>query len=137
MQLSTAAEFAVRGALVLAGRYGQGPVPLAEICRLRDLEGSKDYMIKIFGLLTRAGLVRAIRGKGGGYVLGRDPADITLLHVVEAVEGPLALNLCQHDPPRCEEAGCPVRPVWEEIQEVVGKVLSSWTLKDLGGSRKK
>ena len=128
MQLSTAAEFAVRGALVLAGRYGQGPVPLAEICRLRDLEGSKDYMIKIFGLLTRAGLVRAIRGKGGGYVLGRDPADITLLHVVEAVEGPLALNLCQHDPPRCEEVNCPLRPVWKRLQKTIRSTLSSVTL---------
>ncbi len=116
---------------MLAGRYGQGPVPLAEICRLRDLSSSKDYMTKIFGMLTRAGVVRAIRGKGGGYVLGHDPEDVTLLDIIEAVEGPLALNLCQHNPSRCDELDCPVRPVWGEIQETIRSVLSSKSLSDI------
>ncbi len=126
MQLSAAAEFAIRGTLVLAGRYGQGPVPLGEVCRLRDL--AKDYMTKIFGTLARAGIIRAIRGKGGGYELARPPGQIAVLEVIEAIEGPLALNLCQHDPPRCEEVNCPLRPVWTELQEKVRSTLSRVTL---------
>ena len=131
MRLSMAAEFAVRGTAVLATRYGQGPVPLAEICRIRRLEGSKDYMTKIFALLSRSGIVRAIRGKGGGYVLARDPGDVTLLQVIEAIEGPLAINLCQYDPPRCDELDCPVRPVWDEIQQNIRTILGGHTFKEL------
>ncbi len=126
MQLSKAAELAVRGTTVLAGRYGQGPVPLAEICRARHLP--RDYLTKIFTSLSRAGIVRAIRGKGGGFVLTRDPREISVLEVIEAVEGPLALNLCQHDPPLCEELDCPLRPVWQELQETVRAALSKATL---------
>jgi len=129
MQLSMAAELAVRGILVLAGRSGDGPVPLEAICLERKLP--RDYLTKIFGALKRAHLVRAIRGKGGGYVLGRPPSEISLLAVIEAVEGPLAMNLCQHDPPQCDETNCRVRPIWTEIQEKVRSVLASRTLDEL------
>jgi len=131
MRLSMAAELAVRGILCLAERYGQGPVPIDEICRTRCLP--KQYLTKIFALLTRADLVSPLRGKGGGYVLARDPKDITLLAVVEAVEGPLALNLCLHTPPKCERHECRVRPLWAEIQESVRRVLSSKSLAELVG----
>ena len=67
MKLSMAAEFAIRGILCLAEHYGQGPVTLQEVCRRRKLR--KEYLTKIFGLLARANLVDAVRGKGGGYIL--------------------------------------------------------------------
>lgn len=129
MKLSMAAEFAIRGILCLAEEYGQGPFPLDKICRRRKLR--KEYLTKIFGLLARADLVDAVRGKGGGYTLSRSPATISLLDVIEAIEGPLALNLCQHTPPKCEEPGCRVRPVWTDLQEKVRSVLSSKTLDQL------
>ena len=128
MKLSLSAEYALRGVLVLAGRHGGPPTPLGEICRIRRLTKSRDYMTKIFGILTRAGITRAVRGKGGGYVLARSPADISMLQVIEAVEGPLAVNLCQHDPPRCEEVNCPLRPVWKRLQKTIRSTLSSVTL---------
>jgi len=131
MQLSKAAEYAVRGAIVLADRYGQGPVPLVEICRVRGLSKSFAYMTKIFRILARRGVVRAIRGKNGGYTLARPPAKTTLLEVIEAIEGRLALNLCQHTPPQCHEPNCPVRPVWTQLQEQVRSVLGSKTLAQL------
>jgi len=129
MKLSMAAEFAVRGILHLACFHGHGPVPLEQICRRCNL--ARDYQAKIFGQLARAGLVTAVRGKGGGYLLARSPESISLLEVVEAVEGPLAVNLCQFDPPRCEETECPVRPVWAEVQEKVRSTLASKTLAEL------
>jgi len=129
MKLSMAAEFAIRGILHLARCYGQPPVPLEEICRRRDL--AKDYLTKIFGQLARAGLVTAVRGKGGGYSLAKPPERITLLEVVEAVEGPLAVNLCQFDPPRCRESHCRVRLVWTDIQKKVRSTLASKTLAEL------
>ena len=99
MKLSPAAEFAVRGALVLAENYGGSPTTLDAICEARGL--SKQYLVKIFSSLTRAGLVTPVRGKKGGYLLARDPADICLLQIIEAAEGPIAVNFSQHDPPRC------------------------------------
>lgn len=128
MKLSMAAELGVRGILTLAEEYGRGPVPLDEICRRRDLP--KEYVAKIFTSLTRAGLVDAVRGKGGGHFLAKPPKEITLLEVIEAIEGPLATNLCQHTPPKCEEVDCPVRPVWNEIQEQVRALLASKHLSD-------
>ncbi|HUU22562.1 MAG TPA: Rrf2 family transcriptional regulator [Phycisphaerae bacterium] len=129
MKLSTAAALGIQGVLVLAERHGSGTVTLEEICRARALP--RDYMARIFSLLSRAGLVAAVRGKHGGYRLGRDPGAISLLEVIEAVEGPLAMNLCQHSPPRCEEVGCPVRPVWSDIQRRVSSVLAGKTIRDL------
>ena len=61
-------------------------------------------------------------------MLARDPSQITLLEIIEAVEGPLAMNFCQHDPPKCEEYDCPLRPVWTEIQEFVRDRLERVTL---------
>jgi Rrf2 family protein len=128
MKLSQAAELAGRGIQVLAQRYGDSPVPLDVICQVRDLP--KQYMVKLFGMLARAGLVMPIRGKGGGYLLGRAPEDISLLEVIEAVEGPLAVNQCQDTPPRCDFEECPVRPVWTDIQRYMREKLGSVTLAD-------
>jgi len=126
MKLTPAAEFAVRGVLVLAQRGGQGPVTLETICAQRDLP--RQYLVKIFGSLNKAGIVTPVRGKRGGYMLARDPASITLLEVIEAVEGQITLNLCQHNPPKCDRTDCPLRPVWTELQDYVRTKLGSVTL---------
>jgi len=128
LALSQAAELAVRGVQVLAQRFGGKPVPLDEICRVRDLP--KQYLIKLFAMLSRAGLIVPVRGKGGGYKLAREPKDITLLEVIEAVEGPIAVNLCQETPVRCDFNECPVRPVWSDIQGYLREKLGSVTLED-------
>jgi len=126
MQLSCAAELAVRGALVLASEYGRGPVTLDSVCARRDLP--KQYLVKIFSSLAKANLVEATRGKKGGYALSRAPEDITVLNVVEAVQGRIVLNLCQFDPPKCDELDCALRPMWAKLQETVRRELSSVTL---------
>ena len=133
MKLSQAAELAVRGIQVLAQRHGDKPVPLDAICAARDLP--KQYLVKIFALLARADLVMPIRGKHGGYLLSREPKDITLLEIIEAVEGPIAINRCQEDPPKCDQEECPVRPVWEDIQQVLHDKLSAVTLADAAACR--
>jgi len=102
---------------------------LAAICEKRDL--SKQYLAKIFGSLARAGLVTPVRGKHGGYVLARPPSEISILDVIEAVEGPVALNFCQSDPPKCDETECPLRPVWTELQTIVADRLRDVTLQTL------
>ncbi len=128
MKLSAAAELAIRGSTVLAEKYGEGPITLDVICARRDLP--KQYLVKIFSSLARAGLVTPIRGKHGGYLLTRDPSEITLLQIIEAVEGPLALNYCQAKPPQCQETTCPIRPLWTDLQQFVREKLGSTTLAE-------
>jgi Rrf2 family protein len=131
MRLSLAAELALRGSLVLAEPHGEGLVTLEAVCARRDLP--KQYLTKIFALLARADLVTAVRGKKGGYRLSRPPEQITALEIVEAVEGPIVLNFCQHKPPQCTRRGCRVRPVWAELQKIIRDKLGSLTLKDCLG----
>ena len=126
MKLSAAAELAVRGILVLAEEHGHGPVTLDTVCARRDLP--KQYLVKIFASLSKADLITPIRGKKGGYLLSRGPKDISVLDVIEAVEGPLALNLCQHELPKCDAVDCRIRPVWARLQTVVRTELGSLSL---------
>ena len=128
MKLSMEAEFAIRGILCLVREYGRGPVPLEDVCRRRKLQ--KQYLTKIFGKLVRANLIDGVRGRGGGYVLARPPEEISLLDVIEAIEGRLALNLCQHNPAKCKEVGCLVRPVWNDLQKKVRSILAARTLDE-------
>lgn len=126
MRLSPAAELAIRGTVVLASEYGNGPATLESICSRRDLP--RQYLVKIFASLARAGLVTPVRGKNGGYLLARSPEQINLLQVIEAVEGPLALNYCQQNPSQCDEQQCPIRSVWDELQDTMRTKLGEMTL---------
>ena len=114
MKLSAAAELAIRGVVTLAENFGNGPITLKSICESRDLP--RQYLVKLFSVLAKADIITAVRGKRGGYVLSRDPGQISLLEIVEAVEGPIALNLCQHNPPRCDQVDCPMRTIWADLQ---------------------
>lgn len=128
MKLSIAAEYAIRGILVLTEEHGQGPVTLDIVCARRKLP--KQYLTKLFSNLAKAGLVHPVRGKGGGYTLARSPEQINLLQVVEAVEGPIILNLCQHTPSQCRRDLCKIRPVWTDLQKTVREKLSGLTLSE-------
>lgn len=128
MKLSPAAEYAVRGILVLTEKYGQGPVTLDAICSRRKLP--KQYLTKLFSQLSKAGLIHPVRGKGGGYMLGRAPNEINILQVIEAIEGPVILNLCQHSPSQCHEELCKIRPIWTELQKAVQEKLSGLKLSE-------
>jgi len=113
--------------IVLAENHGNGPLNLATVCARRGL--SKEYLAKLFALLARANLLTAVRGKHGGYILSRPPEDISVLEIIEAIEGPISLNFCQHKPPKCEEYNCPLRPVWGGLQEVIRDKLATISLQ--------
>ena len=113
--------------MVLAKHYGNGPTTLKTICAARDLP--KQYLVKLFSLLAKADIITAIRGKRGGYVLSRGPDDVTLLEVIEAIEGPIALNFCQHTPPKCQETDCAMRPLWSDLQGIIREKLGAMTIR--------
>ncbi len=130
MHLTREGDYAVRVVVDLAGR------DRGELVRTEDLTVAtgvpRAYLTKIIQVLVRAGLVRTRQGPGGGVALIRDPASITLLQMVEAVEGPIRLNRCLERAGECpRDAFCSVHPVWVHIQAVLVRELEAVTAKDL------
>lgn len=132
MELTRKGEYAIRGIVYLASRRTD------QVCLLGDIATAVDvpqtFLAKIFQQFSKIGLVRSYRGTGGGFVLGRPPEKITLLEVVEAVEGPIIPNRCVTGEGECSRTDtCNVHPVWIKVQEQVRSVLANVTLKDLAG----
>ena len=130
MELTRKGDYAVRGIVYLAG------MPIDKVCLLSDIAAAVDvpptFLAKIFQQFSKIGLVRSFRGTGGGFMLGRAAENITLLDIVEAVEGPIISNRCVADPSGCDRSGrCTVHPVWRRVQEEVRGVLGGVTLKEL------
>jgi Rrf2 family protein len=132
LHLTRKGDYAIRGMVYLATK------PAGEISLISEIALSVDVspalLAKIFQQFNKHGLVKSYRGTGGGFILGRPPEKITLLEIVEAVEGPIMLNRCLIDDGACNrDAFCTVHPVWREVQEKMKAVLFSVTLKDLAG----
>jgi Rrf2 family protein len=130
MELTRKGEYAIRGIVYLAG------MPSDKVCLLSDIAAAVDvpptFLAKIFQQFSKIGLVKSYRGTGGGFMLGRPAENITLLEVVEAVEGPIIPNRCVVTPSDCERSGyCNVHPVWQRVRGEVRNVLQGVTLKEL------
>jgi len=92
----------------------------------------EQFLSKVLQSLTRAGLVTSHRGNTGGFELPRNGRTVSLLEVVEAVEGPIRLNLCLTSSKACErQSWCPAHVVWEDAQSAMAEVLRKATIGDL------
>src|SRR5689334_1181465 len=92
MLYSSATEYAIRGLSELAGRDADGPVMLDEIVAGTDLP--RDFLAKVFQKLVAAGILKSYKGRGGGFEVARPEHAITLMQIVEAIEGPQHLDRC-------------------------------------------
>ncbi|MBI4892431.1 MAG: Rrf2 family transcriptional regulator [Acidobacteria bacterium] len=132
MQLTRAADYAVRVMVHLAGLPAGVRATRDEMAVSGDVPEA--FLSKILQSLTRAGLIASHRGVSGGYLLGRPAASITVLDIVEAMEGPLQLNACVGSKPTCGRAGiCSVHDIWLRAQEALTSVLQSENIADLAG----
>lgn len=130
LQLTRGGEYAIRAMTYLARR------PVGEISALRDVGAEQDipesFLAKIFQSLVHAGLVASQRGAHGGFSLARPPGEITVREVVEAIDGPIALNGCVLWPEDCRRSGaCRMHEVWILAQERMMDVLGEVTLAQL------
>ena len=111
MQITRQADYAVRAVLYLSRLGTGGRAPTSEIARDQHIPSS--FLAKIVSQLSVAGVVQTSRGARGGVSISRPPSNITLLEVVEAIDGPISLNECTRNPSSCELAGnCTVQHVW-------------------------
>ena len=129
LQLTRDGEYAVRAVLYLATHEDRISL-ISEISESQDVP--KSYLSKIMQSLTRAGLVKSRRGAKGGFFLARPAGSIPLRETIEAVEGPIHLNVCLIKKGECpKDDACPVHPVWREAQKKLFEVLESKTMLDL------
>jgi Rrf2 family protein len=114
MQITRQADYAVRAILYLA-QLGIGhKASTSQIAE--DQEIPLSFLAKIIAQLSVAGLLQTMRGARGGVMLARPPEEITLLDVVEAIDGPIMLNECVSGEYECPLAECPMRTVWSAAQ---------------------
>lgn len=130
MQLTQASEYAVRTMLHLASLPTGTSTNVSVIAA--EWEIPQTFLRKIVSSLSRVGLVATQRGVGGGIQISGDPEAITLLEVIESVEGPINLNQCLMGEKICPRDGwCPVHVVWMEAQDKLRTHLASRTLASL------
>lgn len=131
MMISTKGRYALRFLVDIAEHQEKGFVPLKDVALRQKI--SEKYLEIVVKELVRDGLLTAMRGKGGGYRLSRDPEEYNVKSVIELMEGSLA-------PVACLEAGreaCPRREdcrtltLWQGLDKVIGEYLEQFTLADL------
>jgi len=130
LQLTRGGEYAIRGMIYLAGR------PAGEVSSLRDIGREQDipesFLAKILQSLVHSGLAVSRRGAHGGFALARPAVEITLRDVIEAVDGPIALNQCVLWPEDCARSGdCELHKTWLRAQDQLMGVLGTVTLQSL------
>jgi len=133
VKVSTRGDYASRALLSLAlHRDADGPTSVRDIAERTGLP--QPYLEQILLALKGAGLVRSKRGVGGGYVLARQPDEITLGQIVSAVDGPIAVGDFgePHQDGACEHEGqCVLLTVWADVGEHMREHLDSFTLADI------
>jgi Rrf2 family cysteine metabolism transcriptional repressor len=116
--ITTKSPYAVRALAELARRGNAAPVPIGEIARARDIP--VQFLEGLFATLRRAGILQSQRGVKGGYTFAREPSDVTVLEVVELLEGELGAD-----------AAASSSPVWAEAVDAVRSVLAGTTIADM------
>ena len=130
MKVSTKGRYGLRILLDVALNQDRGPVALSDISRRQAI--SHKYLWQVINPLKSAGLLTATRGTHGGYVLARPTEDISILDVVNILEGPVSIVNCVIAPKSCERSTfCTTHEAWCEIQNKVKEAMRSITLKDL------
>jgi Rrf2 family protein len=133
MQIPRKIEYALRAMIHLADNPG-GIARGSVIARQEHIP--KYYLEKVIRDLMKRGLVRARRGPGGGYQLARPPETVSFRDVIEAVEGPITLNICVDGSSACDlQPVCRMFRVWEEGQRVLLDVFSHTMLSEIASSR--
>lgn len=137
MKLSTRGDYAVRALVELSTAPSGAALPLSELAERTRIPSK--YLEQILMRLRTARVVRGKRGAHGGYMLARDPEQVTVGEVIRAMEGPLAPSLCASQSAhaacpvyRCpSEESCVMRGLWAEVRDAIAGVVDRTTFGDL------
>ena len=132
MKISTKGRYGLEALVDLAIHSSDGCISLKSISERSGI--SEAYILQIFLILRRAGIVESVRGAQGGYVLAKNPSEITVGDVLTALEGPLAPVACitGNEECKCERYGkCATVGFWESVMNTLNEVVFSITIGDL------
>lgn len=123
MKISTKGRYGLTIMMELATRFGEGPTSLKSIAEKHQL--SEHYLEQLIAPLRNAGLVKSIRGAYGGYILSRQPEEITAGDIIRVLEGPISpVDFTDEDDPA-------KRDLWIRIKNSIAEVLDSTTLSSM------
>lgn len=129
MNITTKSKYAVRALVELAQRAADAPVPLVVLAEARGIP--TQFLEQLFATLRRAGILQSHRGVYGGFSFNRAPEQITVLEVVEALDGPIEPALCTGPEPCERRPVCSVGDVWVQAKLAVEDVLGAVTIQEL------
>ena len=134
MRIATTSRYGVRALFDVAYHGGGQPTQIKDIARRQKI--SQRYLEQIFNKLLKAGLLKSRRGPRGGYMLARDPSEITVEDIINAAQGPIVPVRCLSEEgmedPSCEIIdSCITRHVWRETQKLLTDYYRSVTIADL------
>lgn len=130
MGLTTRSRYGTRAMLDIAINYEKSPVSVKSIAHRQGI--SVKYLEQIIPLLKMAGLIRSVRGAGGGYTLSKDVHQIKLRDIIDALEGSMFPVDCVDNPEICNRAKkCVTYEIWKETQDTINNMLDSLTLADM------
>jgi len=130
MKFSARVSYGLRAAILLADRYGEGQVLGKDISETEGLPAA--YLEQIMASLRRADIVLGTRGARGGYVLTRDPKNISVTELIAALEGPLQLSECPDGASCCGQPdSCVVNELFRDAETALRQVFDDRTLSDL------
>jgi Rrf2 family transcriptional regulator, cysteine metabolism repressor len=130
MKISTRARYGTRAMLELALNYNAGVVMVKDIADRQQI--SSRYLEQILVALKAAGLVKSERGVHGGFMLSKPPSQITLLDIVQTLDGSVAPVSCVDDPDFHHRVPfCAVRDVWVDVKQAIADTLASISLQDI------
>jgi Rrf2 family transcriptional regulator, iron-sulfur cluster assembly transcription factor len=137
MRIATTSRYGVRAVFDIAYNGGGQPTQIKDICKRQKM--SQRYLEQIFNKLVKAGLLKSKRGPRGGYMLSRDPSEISVLDIIDAAQGPIVPVACLNEKRRyCEVfPECVTHHVWKGTQNLLVDYFNSVTIDDLLASARK
>jgi len=134
MRLTTKGRFAVTAMIDLAMQRGSDPVTLAEISQRQKI--SLSYLEQLFGKMRRRALVDSVRGPGGGYLLAKDMAQVSVADIIVAVDEPIDSTQCGGEENCHDGQKCITHDLWTNLDQHIVDYLGAVTLKQLVDEQK-
>ncbi len=130
LRLSTKGQYGVRAMFEIARGYPDKPVNIKVISERQDV--SPHYLEQILNRLRRSGLIKSVKGPGGGYLLTSKPEEISISEILRELEGPVAITSCLNPAEGCVRVdSCVTHLLWKALGRQIEEFLNTITLKDL------
>lgn len=129
MKLSTKGRYGVKAMFDLAIHHGNDPVSIKSISERQGI--SEYYLEQLFSPLRKANLIVSVRGAQGGYKLSKSPSEITVLDIMNVLEGPIEVSDCLEDTTCSNVDCCATRGLWFKIKNSFESVTQGITLQDM------